>query len=348
MYDKNIKPFGITTNGEEVFMITLENTFCSCEILTYGATIRSLRVPDQAGNPTDVVLGYDTLLEYEQNDGYLGATVGRFANRIAKGLFSLNGRVYTLIQNNGSNHLHGGAVGFSHRVWNIVDCSDTEVTLSLNSPDGEEGYPGTLDVRVTFSLKENALSLRHYAVSDADTICSLTNHSYFNLSGHNSGLIHDHEVCIHAHSYTPASEDSVPFGMISPVVHTPMDLTQYTKISNFLDGGFPQIIQAKGYDHNYVVDGDPGVLRPAASVRCATTGITMQVKTTLPGIQFYTANYLEAGRNGKDGCAYGPRHGFCLETQYFPDAPNQKNFPSPVLRAGDVYDHTTVFTFNRM
>ena len=348
MCDRNIKSFGLTDKGEDVSVITLEHAGCSCQILTYGATIRSLCVPDKSGKLVDVVLGYDTLKEYEQNDGYLGATVGRFANRIAHGQFSLSGKSYTLVQNNGYNHLHGGVVGFSHRVWDIVDCSNTEVTLSLTSSDGEEGYPGTLHVRVTFSLKENALSLHYCAVSDTDTICSLTNHSYFNLAGHSGGSVENHEICIRAHSYTPTAVDAIPLGVVSPVANTPMDLSRYTRVGDNLNNGFPQIAQARGFDHNFVVDEEPGFLRPAAAVRCLSTGITMQVETTMPGVQFYTANYLEDGRRGKNGCSYGPRHGFCLETQHFPDAPNQKNFPSPLLRAGNVYDHTTVFAFNYM
>lgn len=343
---KNIRYFGTTIYNEIVSAITLKNSFLSCEILTYGATIRSLYVPDQNEHPVDVVLGYDTLQEYEQNDGYLGATVGRFANRIADGRFSLNGTTYSLFQNNGNNHLHGGAVGFSHRVWNIAACSDSEVILSLTSPDGEEGYPGNMKVLVTFTLHDRTLSIQYHAVCDTDTICNLTNHSYFNLAGHNSGKTYDQEILLHATHYTPTDGDSIPFGVVSPVYHTPMDLTRYTKIGTHLNEHFPQIIQARGYDHNYVIDGPFGVLRPAARVKCQTTGITLQVDTTLPGMQFYTANYLEDSRRGKGACTYGPQHGFCLETQFFPDAPNQPAFPSPILRAGETFKHTTTFSFS--
>ena len=200
---------------------------------------------------------------------------------------------------------------------------------------------------MTFALQDRALSLHYQARSDADTVCSLTNHSYFNLAGQNGGSVKDHEVLIHACRYTPTNADAIPFGVISPVMNTPMDLTRYTRIGNCLDGSFPQIAQARGYDHNYVVNGETGVLRPAAAVKCAVTGISMQVETTMPGVQFYTANYLEDDRKGKDGCIYGPRHGFCLETQHFPDAPNQNNFPTALLHAGELYDHTTLFTFSQ-
>lgn len=348
MYCPNLKPFGTTTSGEKVSAITLKNNYISCEILTYGATIRTLSVPGSNGTMIDVVLGYDTLQEYEQQDGYVGAAIGRFSNRIKNGRFSLKGKEYTLTTNFGENHLHGGNVGFSHRVWTLETYSANEVCLSLFSKDGDEGYPGNLRVTLTYSLKDCSLSIHYRAVADMDTICSLTNHSYFNLAGHNAGPIYDQEIQLHASYFTPSDPQAIPIGNIAPVDNTPMNLLRHTRIGQSLNDDFPQIKQFGGYDHNYVIDGQTGILRPAANARCASTGIIMQVDTTSPGVQFYTANSLNEGRRGKSGSVYGPHHGFCLETQFFPDTPNHKNFPSVCLKAGDIFDHTTVFSFGVM
>lgn len=342
----NIHPFGTAPGGEPVFLIQLNNDKLSCEIITFGATIRSLMVPDRNGNPVDVVLGYDTLEEYISQDGYLGATVGRFANRIAKGQFRLNGQTYKLAVNNGPNHLHGGLQGFSHRVWSIDHSDERSITLSLTSPDGEEGYPGNLECSVQFELEDSSLIIRYHATSDKDTLCNLTNHSYFNLAGHKSGSALDQTVQIFAQNYTPSNPESIPFGVIEPVAGTPMDLRNPTPIGEHINDNFHQLIFARGYDHNYVLDGEVGKLHPVAQAYDSSTGITMQAETTLPGVHFYTANYLPNGRTGKDGCTYAPRHGFCLETQFFPDAPNQPTFPSTVLQAGDKYEHTTIFSFS--
>lgn len=341
----SIRPFGTTPEGQTVSLITLDNGILSCHILTYGATLQALYVPDRRGRGVDVVLGYDTLEEYMAQDGYLGATVGRYANRIAGGRFSLNGREYLLAANNGNNHLHGGIRGFSHRNWSVDNCTADSLTLSLESKDGEEGYPGTLLVKVTYALQGHALSIRYHAVSDADTPCNLTNHSYFNLSGHAGGPVLDQQVQLFAQTYTPSNAESIPLGAIVPVEGTPMDLQSPTAIGAHIEEDFHQLVQGHGYDHNYVVDGEAGTLRPAARAYSGDTGITMQVHTTQPGVQFYTANFLEAGRRGKGGCAYGPRHAFCLETQNFPDAPNQPAFPRAVLKRNEAYQHTTEFIF---
>ncbi|MBQ7344787.1 MAG: galactose mutarotase [Oscillospiraceae bacterium] len=343
----NIRPFGTTPGGEPVALIQLDNDMISCQIITYGATIRSLVVPDRNGAPVDVVLGYDTLEEYICHDGYLGATIGRFANRIAGGRFQLNGQSYDLVTNDGKNHLHGGRQGFSHRVWSIAHCDTRSVTLSLSSPDGEEGYPGDLECSVRFELVGTSVIIHYHATSDRDTLCNLTDHSYFNLAGHDSGPVLDQYIQILAQNYTPSNEESIPLGTIEPVENTPMDLRIPTTIGKHIHEPFHQLIDARGYDHNYVVDGPIGLLRPAAVACAPSTGITMRVETTLPGVHFYTANYLPQGRMGKGGCAYGPRHGFCLETQAFPNAPNEPSFPSAVLEAGTSYDHRTVFCFTR-
>ncbi len=337
-------PFGVTKKGEEVRELTLDNGTISCKIITFGAAVRTLTVPGRGG-AVDVVLGYDTLAEYEENGGFFGAVVGRYANRIAGGRFALNGREYTLARNDGPNHLHGGNVGYSHRVWTVEEAGADRAVLTLDSPDGEEGYPGHLQARVTYALEGSTLSIHYEAVSDRDTPCNLTNHSYFNLSGQGSGDVLAHKVQLFCSAYTPAGETSIPLGAIDPVEGTPMDLRVPTPIGAHIDEPFQQLVWGHGYDHNFVVDGQPGALRPAARVYSEATGVGMDVETDSPGMQFYTANFVEEGRKGKGGAVYGFRHGFCLETQHFPDTPNQPGFPSATLKAGERYDQTTRFRF---
>ena len=343
----NVKPFGIAPSGEPVSLIQLCHGSLSCELITFGATIRSLTVPDRDGNGVDVVLGYDTLEEYIRQSGFFGATVGRFANRIAKGHFRLNGKDYTLAINNGENHLHGGVQNFARRVWHIDRVDAHSATLSLFSPDGEEGYPGNLNCSVTFALQENALVIHYLATTDRDTPCSLTNHSYFNLSGHASGDVLKQTLQLFASHYTPVNDKGIPLGSMDPVAGTPMDLRIPTPIGANVHAPFAQLQRSRGYDHNFVVDGEPGTLRPAAIAHSPATGITMQTETTMPGVQLYTANSMPAGRTGKGGCVYGAYCGFCLETQFFPDSPNQPAFPSATLKAGEGYQHCTVFRFTR-
>lgn len=341
-----VRPFGVLPNGEEVQEITLKNEYLSCQILTFGATLRSLWVPDKKGSAVDVVLGYDTVAEYVGGDGYLGATVGRCANRIAKGRFSLNGKDYVLACNDGNNHLHGGNVGFSHRVWDVAEVTEDSATLVLRSEDGEEGYGGNMTVSVTYELKGAGLYLHYEAVCDQDTLCSLTNHSYFNLGGHNSGDVLGQKITIHAESYTPSDAESIPTGTVDPVAGTPMDLRRPTPIGAHIEEDFWQLVQAKGYDHNFAVNDTAGTMKKVAEVVCEESGIAMAVSTTLPGMHFYTANYIEeTGRRGKGGCTYYPRNGFCLETQQYPDAIHHPTFPSAVLKVGEKFDHTTVFDF---
>ena len=346
MASSSLRPFGRTPGGDPVHLITLDNDVLSCQIITFGAALRTLSVPGRGGTPVDVVLGYDTVEEYAALDGYLGAVVGRYANRIAGGRFSLHGEEYTLAVNDGANHLHGGAVGFSHRVWQVEGFRPDRAVLTLESPDGEEGYPGNLSVRVTYRLEGSALSICYEAVTDKDTVCNLTNHSYFNLSGHGFGPVLDQTIALFADHYTPTDEGSIPYGSILPVADTPMDLRIPTPIGARIREEFPQLIQARGYDHNYVLRSGKGPLRPAALAFSPATGISMGVHTTLPGLQFYTANFLNEGRPGKDGRTYGPRSGFCLETQFFPNSPNCPTFPSPLLRPGEKFHHETVFSFS--
>lgn len=346
MNKPNIRPFGTTETGEEVSLISLSNGILSCEILTYGAVIRTLKAPDRQGNPVDLVLGFDDLKPYLFRGAYFGATVGRFANRIAKGIFTLNGKTYHLATNNGANHLHGGNTGFSNRIWQVEELEADRVTLSLTSPDGEEGYPGNLTCTATFRLEGDKLVLGHWATTDADTLCSLTNHSYFNLSGHDSGSVLDQQVQIFARYYTPTDEGNIPLGHLEEVAGTPMDLREPAPLDNPQRRAYPALVACGGFDHNFVIDGHMGTLRPAAKAYSPRTGITMEVETTLPGIQFYSGNYIHPKLRGKGDAPYAPWQGFCLETQFFPDSPNQPAFPSPVLKAGETFNHTTVFKFS--
>lgn len=338
-------PFGVTAGGAPVSRLLLGGGGLACEVLSYGGTVRALRVPDRAGRPVDVVLGFDALADYEAQSQFIGATVGRYANRIGGARFSLGGEEFLLPANDGPNHLHGGPAGFDRRVWTVEELAADRAVLGLVSPGGEAGYPGTLRVKVTFALEDGGLSIRYEAVSDADTVCSLTNHSYFNLGGHDSGPVLDQEVMLCADRYTPTGGDSIPLGELEAVAGTPMDLRAMTPIGGRIDADFRQLRLAGGYDHNWAVRGVPGTLRPAARAFCPDTGIGLDVETTLPGVQFYTANHLAGLPAGKGGAVYGRRHAFCLETQFYPDAPNRPAFPSPVLRAGEKYDHTTRYVF---
>lgn len=338
--------YGTTRSGEAVEAITLESGAASCTILTYGATLQSLTVPGRDGKPVDVVLGLGSLEHYEDNpDKCLGATVGRHANRIAGASFSLNGVEYPLAANNGPNNLHGGPTNFSTRVWKAEEVPGG-VRFTYVSPHMEEGFPGTLTAQVTYLLEGTTLTLQYRAVSDRDTLCSLTNHSYFNLSGHASGSVLDHVLTLHAETYTPSDAAAIPTGEIAPVENTPMDFRTPATLGSRIDEPFQQLLWGKGYDHNYVVDGPVGTLRPAAELASPKTGIVMEVETTSPGVQLYTGNYLDGRPSGKDGVRYQPRDGVCLETQFFPDAIHHANFPQPVLRAGEVWAHTTVFRFS--
>jgi len=337
--------FGHTKDGLAVEAITLDNGILSCDIITFGAALRSLHVPDHLGVKRDIVLGYDTLEEYETRPAYLGAVIGRVANRIAGGRFTMNGQSYTLAVNNPPNHLHGGTIGFSHRVWSVAEHTPTRVTLSLTSPDGDEGYPGTLKVQVTYELQDSSLSILYQATADRDTPCNLTGHAYFNLDGHDSGPVTAQMLRICAEHYTPSDAVNIPTGEIAPVAGTPMDLREAIPIGAHINEPFSQLIQANGYDHNYVIDGEAGILRNAAWAHSPVSGITMEVKTTLPGLHFYSANFLDEGLHGKNDVLYGPRHAFCLETQFYPDAVNHPAFPSVILHPGHPYDHKTVFSF---
>ena len=345
MDGQNKEFFGRMPDGTQVDRITLRDGPCSCEIITYGGAVRSLIVPDRDGRPVDVVLGFDSLEDYMAQDKYIGALVGRYANRIGGAKFTLNGVEYPLYKNDGENSLHGGLVGFDKQVWTVEALTDNSVTLSLVSPDMQEGYPGTLRVEVTYTLADGALRLDYRGSADRDTVFNPTNHSYFNLSGHSTGSVESQDIRLYASRYTPTVPGSIPTGEIAPVDGAFMDLRHTQPIGACIDEDFEQLAMAGGYDHNWVIDGWDGTLRPAARAWSPDTCILLECLTTLPGVQFYAGNFL-AGETGKGGAVYARRCGFCLETQFFPDSPNQPNFPSCVLKAGEEYRSSTVYRFS--
>lgn len=338
------KVFGTGPNGEEVYLYTLRNALSvEVSITNYGGAITSILAPDRNGVFADVVLGYDKLDDYMKNPRYLGALIGRFANRIDRGRFSLNGVDYQLAQNNGQNHLHGGPKGFDKRVWKASE-RPSGLRLEYFSQDGEENYPGNLNVAVDYSLNdENELRLDYHATTDKDTIINLTNHSYFNLFG--NGTILDHELTLFSESYVPVREDLVPYGEIHKVDGTPMDFRTTHTIGSRLDQLIPEISYSQGYDHTFSLRGRDGSLRSVARLREPLSGRVMEVFTTQPGMQFYSGNFLDGSLIGKGGVRYQKYAGLCLETQHFPDSPNQPNFPSTVLRADETYRETTVYKF---
>ena len=330
-------------DGTDVELYTLtSDQSLEVSIITYGGAIISLKVPDRNGTLGDVVLGYETLGDYVRNPRYFGALIGRHANRIGMGKFSLNAIEYQLPQNNGVNHLHGGFNGFDKRVWNASE--DGEVLrLSYLSKDGEENYPGNLTAEVSYWLSENQFGIAYRARTDADTIVNLTNHSYFNLKG--EGTILDHELTLNADSFTPVSKDLIPTGEIRSVEATPMDFRKGKAIGSRIREPYDQLGFTGGYDHNFVLDEYAGALRSVGRLYEASTGRVLEIFTTQPGMQFYSGNFLDGSLVGKNGMVYERYAGLCLEPQHFPDAPNHSNFPSTVLRAGEEYKETTVFQF---
>ena len=319
------------------FVYTLTNSLgFEVSITNYGGAITSLKTPDRNGHFGDIVLGFETLDEYVHNPRYFGALIGRHANRIARGRFSLNGVEYQLPCNNGVNHLHGGFKGFDKRVWNANETGNG-LHLSYSAKDGEESYPGNVKALVDYTLLDNALRIDYRATTDRDTIVNLTNHSYFNLRG--AGTILDHELTLNADHFTPVSEDLIPTGEIRPVAGGPMDFRKAKAIGADLNS------VAGGYDHNFVLNDWDGSLKLAARLYEPTTGRGLEILTTEPGIQFYSGNFLDGSLSGKYGVNYAKYTGLCLEPQHFPDAPNHPNFPSTVLRPGDEYKHTSIYQF---
>lgn len=310
------------------------------EILSYGATLHALYVPDSSGVLRDVVLGYDNLEDYRRHDGYLGATVGRNANRIAAAQFTWNDEVWKLTANEGANQLHSGFAGLHQKQWDYEQTSKNSVTLQTISPHGEDGFPGTLQVRVIYRLADNALSIDYEAICDRDTIVNLTNHAYFNLAGHHSGAVTGHVLAVYADSYTPCGAGTIPTGEVRSVDGSVLDLRAGSLLGDRLHAA--ELAEYHGYDHNFVLNGSH-----AATLCCPESGISMAVETSLPGLQVYTAGFLTP-RQGKDGAIYDQHHGVCLETQFWPDAVHHSHFPSPILSAGKPYRHRTVYRFTTM
>jgi Galactose mutarotase and related enzymes len=339
------KDFG-QADGKQVYLFTLANkNGMSVSAINYGCQILRILAPDKERNIADVVLGFDNMEDARAQKSFLGVVVGRFANRIGKSRFTLHGKTYNLYANDNGNTLHGGKAGFDKKVWVADAIGEDSVEFHYMSPDGEENYPGNLDVTVTYKLTDaNELVIRYKAKSDADTVVNLTNHSYFNLAGHDSGSILDHYLKLDCDAYTPADAESIPTGEIVPVAGTPMDFQEFHRVGERIDADFDQLKYGHGYDHNWVINPSAGSPAPAATLWDKQSGRKMDVLTTMPGVQFYAGNFLDEEK-GKGGHSYARREGLCLETQYYPDSINKNNFPSPVLKAGEVFDHTTVFRF---
>lgn len=343
--------FGKTADGQSVDLFTLTNrNGVQAKITSYGGIVVSLKVPDRDRKFDDVVLGFNDLDSYLKGHPYFGAIIGRYGNRIAKGRFALNGVEYKLAVNNGENHLHGGIKGFDKVVWTAKETKTRlgpAIALTYLSKDGEEGYPGNLQVRVVYTLTDsNELRIDYAASTDKDTVMNLTHHSYFNLAGEGNGDILNHQVVLKADRFTPTDSGSIPTGELRSVVGTPFNFLTATAIGARIDQDEEQLRLGNGYDHNFVVNGRPGTLRQAATVYEPTSGRVMGVWTTEPGMQFYTGNFLDGTLNGKAGKVYPRRSGFCLETQHYPDSPNEPAFPTTTLKKGATYRSTTIYRFS--
>lgn len=345
------KSFGRIEDGTEALLYTLtNNNGVSMSVTNYGGIITELKVPDKNGSISDIVLGYDKVEDYVKENPYLGATIGRYGNRIAKGKFILNGTEYSLATNNDPNHLHGGVKGFDKVMWNLEPFQkETELGLIMKyvSKDGEEGYPGNLDVTVTYTLNDNnELRIDYLATTDKPTICNLTNHSYFNLKDAGVSKILDHELQIFADKYTPIDPTSIPLGELAPVEGTPFDFREPKTIGRDINLDNEQLKNGIGYDHNFVLNGNMGEMRLAAKVVEHTTGRVMEIFSEEPGVQFYSGNFLDGTLIGKNGVVYKHRNGFCLETQHYPDSPNQPDWPTTTLNPGETYKTSTIHKFS--
>ncbi len=342
--------FGAAPDGTPVYLYTLSNlNGMEAKIITFGGIIVSLKVPDKNGKLDDVVLGFGSPGDYVKNHSYFGALIGRYGNRIAKAKFTLDGKDYTLFANDGPNTLHGGKFGFDQKVWE-ADEAESEagraLVLKYVSKDGEEGFPGTLSVKVRYSVTDsNELKIEYSAVTDKPTVVNLTQHSYFNLAGQGNGDILKHQLVLVADRFTPIDSTLIPTGELRPVEGTPMDFRMPMEIGARINQQDEQLVRGKGYDHNWVLSKKDSNIALAASVYEPTTGRVMDVYTTEPGIQFYSGNFLNGTATGKGEKVYNYRYGFCLETQHFPDSPNKPQFPSTVLRPGETYQTVTVYHF---
>ena len=343
--------FGAAPDGRPVDAYTFASAGgIEVRVITFGAIIASLRTPDRRGTLDDIVLGHDDVAGYLASNAYFGAVVGRYGNRIANGRFVLDGREVNLSTNDGPNHLHGGATGFDKAVWGAQPFEgDAErgVALTHRSPDGDQGYPGTLEATVTYTLTDDdELVVEYAATTDRATPVNLTQHSYFNLAGHGARDVLDHELAIHATHFTPVDERLIPTGELAPVADTPFDFRRPTRIGARIEGSDVQLQRGRGYDHNFVLSRPDSGLAFAARLIEPAGGRVLEVHTTEPGVQFYSGNFLDGSAVGKGGRRYARRTGLCLETQHFPDSPNQPHFPTTILRPGGEYRSRTVFAFS--
>jgi aldose 1-epimerase len=345
--------FGTTPTGERVDRYTLSNGRMRVRILTYGAILQAVEVPDRRGRLVNVTLGFDNLADYVARSPYFGCVAGRYANRIAAGRFTLDGTTHQLPVNDGPNSLHGGTVGFDKHVWAVTPVRARDsvgLRLDFTSPAGDQGYPGTLRVTVTYTLTaDNGIRIEYLAATDAATVVNLTNHAYFNLAGESSGSIEGHKLTLNARRYTPVDATLIPTGVLDPVAGTPMDFTRPTAVGAQIRDGFEQLVIGRGYDHNYVLDRHDNSytkLELAARVVDPGSGRVLTIATTEPGIQFYSGNLLDGTLVGTTGRMYRPGDGFALETQHYPDSPNQPSFPTTVLRPGQTYRTATIYQFS--
>ena len=350
-HDVKKEKYGTTPDGQQVDLYTLTNSHgIEVQVINFGGIITSIRVPDRDGKVADIALGFDNLEGYLENKPYFGAIIGRYANRIANGKFTLDGKEYVLAKNNGTNSLHGGIKGFNKVVWTAEPFHEPQgegVKLTYLSKDGEEGYPGNLKVKVSYTLTDkNELIIDYEATTDKATPINLTNHSYFNLAGEGNGDVLAHQLQLNAESFTPIDKNLIPTGKIQPVKGTPLDFTQTTAIGARINDPYEQLVIAHGYDHNFVVNRKKDGLQFAARVHEPKSGRVLEVYTTQPGIQLYTGNFLDGTVVGKHGHAYKQREAFCLETQHYPDSPNHPGFPNTILRPGHAFHSQTVFKFS--
>lgn len=340
-----IQKFGITKDGSKPYLYKMKNDAgMEVQVSDFGATLVNVTVLDQDKNPVEVVLGYDDAAGYENGTAAIGAIVGRNANRIGGACVTINGIDYKLAENDGKNNLHSGPDVYQKRMWRVVENGDDHVTFLLHSPDGDQGYPGALVMKVTYSLdEENTLMIHYEAEPDQDTIINMTNHSYFNLNGHKSGDVLNHTLWLNADAFTPADAASIPTGEIRSVEGTPMDFRTDKTIGKDIGVDYEPLVFGKGYDHNWVLKNE-GEFDKVAEVAGDESGIHMSVLTDLPGVQIYTANFLD-GVKGRDGAVYEMRDAICLETQYYPDAIHHENFPGPICKKGEKYDTRTAYRF---
>jgi len=343
--------FGTMPDGQKALIYTLVNgQGLKAKITNYGAKLVSLEAPDRNGQLADVILGYETLDQYLKGDQYFGSTVGRYANRIAKGKFTLEGKEYQLALNNGVNHLHGGPKGYQSVIWKseVIDQNGyPALKFTYRSPNGEEGYPGNLDIEVIYTwTNDNSLNIEYKATTDQTTIVNLTHHSLFNLKGAGNGNILGHILTLNSLAFTPVDSTLIPNGEIRPVEGTPMDFTTPHAIGERISNSYEQLVKGKGYDHNWVILKKGEGLNLAATLYEPESGRVMKVLTTEPGIQFYSGNFLDGSQVGKGNLPYNLRFGLALETQHYPDSPNHPEFPSVVLKKGEVYKQTTVYSFS--